>query len=72
LNQKRADLGLPELNILVAALVENEGKHEKLSSTHLREIKSSKCSEETRAFLKEEWEFVANTLSISSDQSEIW
>ena len=63
---------MPELKILIAALVENEGKHEKLSSTHLREIKTSKCTEETLEFLKAEWNFLANALTLSQEQGEIW
>ena len=65
-------MGLPDLKILVASLVENEGKHEKLSSTHSREIKASKCSEDTREYLKQEWGFLAGALKISDDQKDIW
>ena len=71
-NSKRKAENLPELRLIVATLVQNEGKNEKLSSTHLREMKASKCSEETYNYLKKVWSLVGITMNWSSEHLDIW
>jgi phosphopantetheine adenylyltransferase len=57
-NNKRKELNLVELRIILAYLVENKEKNEKLSSTHLREIKNSKCTEETFNEMLKGWKIL--------------
>jgi phosphopantetheine adenylyltransferase len=71
-NKKRVEAGLPKVKFIVAGLVLNTRKNDKLSSTHVREIISSKCSEEHLNLTNSRWEFIKNFYSIEDDLSEIW
>lgn len=70
-NNKRKELNLVELRIILANLVENKEKNEKLSSTHLREIKNSKCSEETFNEMLKGWKILTEQLEINLEM-DIW
>jgi len=71
-NKKRVEAGLPEVKFIIAGLVLNTRKNDKLSSTHVREIISSKCTEEQMNLTNQKWEMIKTYFSMDDDLSEIW
>lgn len=71
-NEKRAEADLPPLRMIIAGLVENESEHDKLSSTHLREIKTSKCTQENFEILQSAWNDVCSKINVSEEVRDKW
>ena len=71
-NEKRVEAGLPEVYFVMAELVENTDKNDKLSSTHIREIISSKFSLEELDVVKQKWSVVGKILGLEQELLEKW
>lgn len=56
MNQKRAELDLPALTVVVVGLIRDDLNDDKISSTYFRQAMSESVSQEQLLYLKQSWE----------------
>lgn len=72
INQKRAEVSLDPLKIVVVDLIKDDSHDDKVSSTYFRQYMTELISGAQLIYLKESWYVSLKDLGVEPPQSEAW